>query len=79
MPTATNAPVIERPPIPARLLVPCSIWVDAPDYGLTAESPLEEIQAAFEDAAMLYTYNRAGAIECQRRNGDLIEAVKRRE
>lgn len=58
--------------------MPCSIWKDAPNYGLTYESDLEAIQAAFNDAAALYVENRAGAIECQRRHLELIGAVERR-
>lgn len=65
--------------MPERLLVACTPWRDAPDYGLTEDSLLEAVQAAFNDAAGIYVENRAKAIECAARHGELVGAVKRRQ
>lgn len=75
----TSAPKVELPPIPARLLVPTDGWIDAPDYGLTKDSTVEDIRAALIDAMNIYIENRANALACLRQNAELIGAVERRQ
>lgn len=63
----------------ARLLAPCVQWQDAPNYGLSEESELSEIQAALHDALGIMIENRANSLECSARHGELVGAVVRRQ
>lgn len=77
--SAPAAAKIEQPRIPPELLQDCAKWVYAPDYGLTVQSSLEDVQRAFDHAATVHAENKAAAEECAADKASLNRAVLRRQ